>query len=355
MKIAICGDVHISKTSSIVTGKGNKYTKRLENCIETLNWFEKMSKEKGCEMEIFLGDVFDAPNIDAEIITALNDIQWNKTPKKFICGNHEMGSNDLVFNSLNVLSHIGEVITEPKIDGVFGSELIYLPYILENKRKPMEQYINETREKTYKDTFTTQEVKNVIMFSHNDIKGLQYGKMVSKIGFEIEEYERFADKIINGHIHNQCQVGEKIINIGNITGQSFNEDAEKYNHTMGVLDTLTLSLELIQNPYAFNFYKFEILKEEDIKEKLSICKNNSVLSIKTYDKYIEEIKKQLSKKENIMAYKFNIKPLPKDIEETQNKFEDIVSVNYQEQFSNCMLEKLGNSDIVKEELVEIFR
>ena len=68
-----------------------------------------------------------------------------------------------------------------------------------------------------------------------------------------------------------------------------------------------------------------------------------------------ESKKQLNEQENIIAYKFNIKPSPKDIEEPQNKFEDIVSVNYQEQFSNCMLEKLGNSDTVKEELVEIFR
>ena len=74
MKVAICGDIHLSKTSSIVRSRGKKYTTKLENCITSLNWFEKTAQKHNCELEIFLGDVFDHSEVDDETLTAVSDI-----------------------------------------------------------------------------------------------------------------------------------------------------------------------------------------------------------------------------------------------------------------------------------------
>ena len=65
MKIAICGDIHISKTSSIIRTRGEKYSTRIENCIKSIEWFEQVAKEKGCEREVFLGDTFDKPQLSS--------------------------------------------------------------------------------------------------------------------------------------------------------------------------------------------------------------------------------------------------------------------------------------------------
>jgi len=74
-KVAICGDVHWSIYSSIVRKRGRKYSQRLENLIKSVNWFEKLAKDQGCNSEIFLGDTFDRPDLSAEEMTALQDIK----------------------------------------------------------------------------------------------------------------------------------------------------------------------------------------------------------------------------------------------------------------------------------------
>ena len=84
MKIAVCGDIHISKTSSIIRSRGEKFSTRIEGCINSINWFEKQASENGCDLVIYLGDVFDSPILDDEIITSLKDIEWNNLKHYFI-------------------------------------------------------------------------------------------------------------------------------------------------------------------------------------------------------------------------------------------------------------------------------
>ena len=59
MKIVVCGDIHYSKTSSIVRGRGIKYSDRIENCLKSINWFERLALENRCDIVVYLGDFFD--------------------------------------------------------------------------------------------------------------------------------------------------------------------------------------------------------------------------------------------------------------------------------------------------------
>ena len=71
MKILIVGDVHWSTYSSIVRSRGKKYSTRLENLINSVNWAERIADEENCDRIIYLGDFFDKADLTAEEITAL--------------------------------------------------------------------------------------------------------------------------------------------------------------------------------------------------------------------------------------------------------------------------------------------
>ena len=193
--------------------------------------------------------------------------------------------------------------------------------------------------------FTTQEVKNTIIFSHNDIKGLRYGQFESKVGFTIEEIEKECSLYINGHLHNQQQVTRKILNLGNLTGQNFSEDAEIYSHSIAVVDTDTLDVELITNPYALKFYKFNI--ETDDFSILDKCDEYSLLTIKTYSKYIDDIRKYLADKK-VCCYR--ILTVPEISNKGTEEIKELWKVDHLQQFKDFVLSNLDNSDVLKEEL-----
>lgn len=349
MKILIYTDNHFCANSSIVRSKTDRYSLRLENQIQSINWAEKLADEENCDLIIHCGDFFDKPDLNAEELSALKEIVWSKIPHKFLVGNHEMASSDLSINSLNVLSKVGQVVDKPTMESCYGSELIYLPYILESNRDTFKSYLSKLRSEYWADCWTTQEVKNTIVFSHNDLKGLQYGKYESKIGFDIDEINSNCTLFINGHLHNQTQVSEKILNLGNLTGQNFSEDGFKYAHCAAILDTETLKIDLVCNPYAINFYKLEY--NEFIADDFSKDLNqivNGIVTVKVKSKYVDTVKDMLNNCQNIFEYRVVSSP---DLETVlcENK-EKIITVDHISQFKNYVLEQLGSDEFVLEEL-----
>jgi DNA repair exonuclease SbcCD nuclease subunit len=351
MKILIFTDNHYSQYSSIVRSRGEKYSTRLHNQIKSLNWITELAEEQNCQAIVCNGDFFDKPELNAEELTALQDIKWSKTiPYYFIVGNHEMGLNDLSISSTHLFQMIpnAKIIDKPYYEAGFGYRLIYLPYILESNRKDLINYINEA----IGDSWETQEVKKTIILSHNDISGIRYGQYMSQIGFNIKEIEDHCDLYINGHLHNQQQISKKILNLGNLTGQNFSEDADKHSHCAAVLDTDTLSLDLIDNPYALNFYKFDIFDKADFK-KLDNCLNNSVLSIRTRLSLLEELKVLVNYNDKIISHRFIVTPELNNQDTVNDTVNDLVKMDHIEQFKNYIMENLENNDILKEELSNI--
>lgn len=291
MKIAVCGDVHFCKNSSIIKGKGKLFSIRLENCINSVNWFEKIAKQHNCDLEVFLGDFFDTATLDDETITAVKSIAWNDIPKKAIVGNHESTRADLSTSSLKFLEAGGfQIISSPVQQVVEDTALCFLPYTLTENKQPLETYFGERGS-----NYTKR-----ILFSHNDLMGIWLGPVMSKFGFTPEELTNFADLVLNGHLHNGGMITDTLINLGNLTGKDFGENAFKYSHQVAIIDTATGKCELIENPYAFNFYKFEITTEADLVILHSL-KPNAVVSIKCVEELVKALQATLEPIQNNFA------------------------------------------------------
>lgn len=333
-KILIVGDVHWSTYSSILRTRGLKCSIRLERLISSLNWCEQLAIEKGCDSVLYLGDFFDKPELYGEEITMLNSIKWNSLPHYFIVGNHESDVASLEYNSTEVLRKNNfEIINKPTI----MDNIVILPYITEDARLPLKDYLQGTNKP--------------IVFSHNDLKGIRYGKYESKTGFELSEIEDLTSLYINGHLHNGAWVTKKILNLGVLCGQNFGEDAFNYEHQVMVLDVDTLSYELIENPHAINFYKIEINTREDFNCIKNI-KNYAVISIKCANSLKEEVKEILDKDPRILTYKLVIYIDSKD-ETTSETQVELKGLDYIDRFKEFIVDNMGNDEIVMEELEEV--
>ena len=52
MKILLYTDNHFCTNSSIINSRGENYSPRLTNQIESLNWVEQLAIKENCNMEI---------------------------------------------------------------------------------------------------------------------------------------------------------------------------------------------------------------------------------------------------------------------------------------------------------------
>ena len=347
MKIGIIGDIHWCQYSSIVRKRGKKYSLRLENCIDSITWAEALTQSLGCECNIYLGDFFDKPDLNSEEITALKEIKWNDLDKYFLVGNHEMGSSNLEINSSNVFQLLNNyfdsihglrpfyVIDKPSVIPIDVNRevgIVLLPYILEEHKDSISSYITKTQ------------FRKKVLLMHNDIAGIQLGSFMSKQGFEIEDIQNNCDLCINGHIHNGSKIADKIINIGNLTGQNFSENAYSYDHVVFILDTDILKVDVYENPYAFNFYK------EDWTEGIPFVddfKNNAILTVQTSEETYEEAKEFIEKSSHIIESRVLLKPVLKDI--SQEEIKDL-SIDQYQALSDYVLSNIDASELTIEEL-----
>lgn len=334
MKILIYSDNHWCQYSSIVRKRGEKYSLRLENQLKSLNWAEQLSFTLGCDEVVCLGDFFDSPMLNAEEISALRDVTWNCNVKhRFLCGNHEMGNSDLTFNSMNALSMLPfvEVIHQPTYSVEDGVTFIWLPYILEENRKPLTEYI-------------PQGANNVVVFSHNDIKGIQMGKFKSESGFSVDEITQNCKMFLNGHLHNGTKFCDYGFNVGNLTGQNFSENGFEYTHNVYVLevDENNLTLNAYENPFAFNFYKIDLTENIDFNVFNNV--KNAVLTIKCKEKDVAQLKQLLNNNENIVEYRLIIQP--ETIKDGDVEITELKSVDHLQMFEDYILNTIGNTQTV---------
>lgn len=349
MKIFLYTDTHWSQYSSILRRRGQKYSVRLEGLIQSINWAEALSQELECDAVGMLGDFFDTPIIGSEELTALADIKWNKgVPHIFLVGNHESNVSSLVYNSTKALDREGfTIVSKPDIWEIDDKTvIILLPYIIEEERKTLKEYIKEL--------LPNHSYTNVVVFSHNDIKGIKYGAFESKEGFDLEDIENNSNLFLNGHLHNTAYLNKNktILNLGNLTGQNFSENAFKHRHFAYVFDTDTNEITRYENPYAFNFYKVEIKDEKDLKI-LATLGDNSVVSIKSEEKIVDKVWNKLKKMSHIIDSRVTV------YRESQETNKDVVislqGMDYIKKFADYMVDTLGSSDILEEELAHISR
>jgi DNA repair exonuclease SbcCD nuclease subunit len=339
MKILLFGDAHFCKRASIVNKFGSRYPLRLENQIQTFKWIKQQVLANDCSMVIGLGDLFDSSQLSDVEITAAKELQFADVPTYLIVGNHEASSIDLACSSTKLLEDINRtIVSEPLSITIDETEVCFLPYIVESERRPLSEYfpVNDSCNKR-------------VILSHNDIKGISYGPVLSAAGFEILDIEASCDLYVNAHIHNGQKITDKIYNIGNLTGLNFSEDASKYSHNIAILDTKTLKLTFIENPYAFNFYKIQIDTEHDIKQ-LAKVKTRAVVSIKCDSNLVEATKQAITEYPNIIESRIII---TKKYEETTETSDIDLSVDHLARFIECCRANIETSTLLEEELAEI--
>lgn len=290
-KFLIYTDVHWCTYSSILRKRGKKYSVRLHNLINSMNWVESLAVELGCTGEICCGDFFDRADLNAEEVTALKEIKWNQLPKKFIVGNHESGVNNLSYSSTKALENYNtSIINDPVTVSINDKvEFVFIPYFTPDNIEPLKNYL-------------TDNDKKKVVFAHADLAGLQYGKFQSQSGFDIQDILDNCSLFINGHLHNEQILHNKIVLVGNLTGANFNEDAFTYEHLaycLTVEDDGRLILESYVNPYAFNFYKIKIDNEYEL-ELLKNLKQNAVVSIVCNDKFGKQVEDIIEHNQNII-------------------------------------------------------
>lgn len=331
MKIMIYGDVHWCEYSSIVRGMGIKYSQRLENLIRSVSWVERTAAENKCSLIVMLGDFFDKSVLTAQEISALNDIEWSDIKKIFITGNHEIGRADRTFSTIDLFESFpnSEVISQSVEMTIEDKKCLFLPYYLEKDRPKLTGHYD-------------------IIFSHNDLLGLQMGQFVSKEGFDINEIDKCCKYFFNGHIHNGMFVGKNIINLGNLSGQNFSEDALTYSHNVCILDTQTDELKFIENPYAFNFYKLGLIDSVDQLLDLKL-KDNAAVSI-TINQNNDDLKSFIENFKNIVSKRILYKVISTQLDSNIEQFED---VDYLQKFVEFIKNNMEITDIVNEELSKV--
>lgn len=333
MKILIYSDVHWCEYSSILRKTSYPYSTRLCNLIDSVNWAETVARNSKVDLVICLGDFFDKSTLNPVEITALNEISWyNDCQHIMLVGNHEMWSNDLQLSSAHIfdLIPIWTVIDSPSIFSL-GEEkkVLFLPYILEDSREPISSYCGSEH--------------CDIIFSHNDLQGIQMGGIISKQGFELEDIENHCDICFNGHLHNGLKISNKIINVGNLTGQNFSEDATKYTHGLYIYDTITKEYDYFENPYAYNFYKVEY-------PDMPIFKKQAVVSYKCPAKKEPEIRALFEADNRIDTFKII---LARETVELDEEALPDLSVDHLEEFKNYILTTIGSDEVVQQELYEV--
>lgn len=341
MKLMIYADPHWSVTSSIVRSRGEKYSTRLEYLIKSIQWVEDIAYHRGCDAVVCLGDFFDTSQLNSEEITALGEIGWSTCPHYFITGNHEMGRNDLEFSSSRMFelmpnsSVIKEVCAIPTSQR--DTKIVCLPYILEKDRKPLKSYLSNVK--------GIDECENVIILSHNDIKDIQMGMFKSTTGFTLEEIKDNCNLFINGHLHNGCEVAPGVINLGNLAGQNFSEDATKYSHCAMILDTAEHSVQYVENPVALNFYKITYGGNPEIFAQI---KSNAVVTVTTPEEYEHTVREIIRHSTNIVESRVIVNRTVSEQKQTIQ-----IGSDHIKKFCEYIRETLGEDELIKEELIEI--
>lgn len=342
-KILIYGDPHFVEYSSIVRKRGEKYSKRLENLINSLNWVEQTAEDWNCAEIICLGDFFDKSELSATELTALQEVGWANILHTYLVGNHEGMLQNLSTSSAHLFKSIPQtrVIDEPTVDFYHQDiSLCFIPYILEEERESFDHYVY------------SKDGKPIIVCSHNDIKGINFGYFESKEGFNIEDIESQCTLFFNGHLHNGTQICRNGYNVGNLTGQNFSEDAFKYQHRVCILDTVTLEMIWIENPFAFNFYKIDVSDVNTAKTYIQQVKDNAIVTIKAPEDIVADIRALLVAEPRIKEYRVVSVPVKKELE--NGKDETVIqSVNHLEQFVTYIKDNLELTDTIISELTEV--
>lgn len=319
MKYLIIADNHFCTTSSVLLKRGERYSTRLENQIKSLEWANSF----GLPI-IHLGDFFDKEVLNAEEISCLKEVKSKIDFSNwiFLQGNHGYSGG---FDVMGIFDN--QIITEPsEIPLDATHRCLFLPF----KSKPED----------IKDSYD-------IIFGHLGIEGIPFGAK----GFDFELIKSHCKMFLNGHLHNKTPLDHdkehKYWNVGSLTAQNFSDECQYAEKGAWILDMSDLSLEFIQNPYAFNFYKMSSTDARVYEIDPGLL-SNACISITCTEKDEAQFREKFRD-----AYYLRLNVQRDRKVEERKEFQP--TVDYLEKFRKSYIEKNGESAIILDELSEVTR
>lgn len=307
-KLGVFSDSHFSLTSSILTNKsGYKFSARLDYLIKSFKWMYELFEEEGVKAIVHAGDLFDSDIILPEVGSALSEaLSYNTSniPQYFLLGNHEKKDLGVKYNSLSLLSQSSniEIIDSTKQALFIGDDkhASFLPYTKEMIDMNMTYCYDNHDSIGY----------NQILFSHVDYLGMKAGAITLDSGISIEDVSDRFKLILNGHIHTASSKGDygNIVNIGAFTGLSFNDTYTKYYPGVIIVDTESLEIKRVANPYAILFFTFEVKSISELLSKLNSIQVDNPKCVRVKAPYeirddIRELLESSVEKYNILTTK----------------------------------------------------
>lgn len=319
-KFIFITDNHYCINSSVVSGrKSGRFSDRIENQIKSLEWVNSFNLPV-----IHGGDFFNNSIITSEEQSSLSLIKPFIKDWVFLRGNHESAGE------FDLLGALGErVIRVPTVATIGGMKALFLPF------NSTESDING---------------KYDLIIGHVGLEGIPFGAK----GLDFNLIDQSCDFFLNGHLHNRVELNKNKWNTGSLTAQNFSDDCLAYRKGLVIVDTVNKSLEFVENPYAFNFFKLtwrdylNKYKSSPIGEALR--RPTSCISMSCSEGEKSDI---LASGEFSSVYYLRVsedQPKQKTVEPSSKQ---IVELDHVSKFKKSFLEKVGESSVVLEELAEV--
>ena len=211
-------------------------------------YYFRQFEKHGVEVIIHPGDLMDRRKYlnfvtAQELEKSLLD-RMTKYPTHIICGNHDVYyKNTNEINSLNVVlgKYDFNVYTGPQEIELGGTKILLLPWINQSNQEESVQMIKDTTAS--------------ICIGHLEIAGFEmHTGSKCEHGLDYSLFEKF-NLVISGHFHHRSHYGPV-----NYIGAAYEYTWADFNDPRGVsiLDTETLDLTFIQNPYTlFKVYRYD--------------------------------------------------------------------------------------------------
>lgn len=294
-------------------------------------------KENGCSIVVCLGDMTDKSSLTSEEITAMSQFEGIRE-HLLLVGNHCRSDKSGKINSLNLVS---DSIFEPRVETLGGRKFLFLPY-----------------NSSLVDLSLYKDID--VILSHNDIKGYDLGGHFSIEGYELTTIVDHCKLFINGHLHNGgWLVNNRVVNLGQLSGMNFSSCGGQWEPSIGILDTETLDLEIIENPYAYRFKKetFDTLVKLRNYIKSLPDVGRYVLQVKVPSSIIDSARSILTKSEKVEAFRLLVlkseKVKTQEVRKSQEVFENKNIYTKLREFISTKSQTKYDSDIAKSIIDEI--
>lgn len=267
LKVGIYTDAHFSISSSILKVTSTyKYSARLDMLVDSFKWMYQEFDKYQVDLIVNGGDLLESTTLKAIEATALSEaISYSSgIPEYHLVGNHERENQQ--YSLLSILNGYQHINVVTKVS-TFG-DLTFLPF-----------------EDDYRD-LDISKYRSKVLISHSMYEGIRLGHFISDSGLSIDYVSNYFELILNGHIHSRSPVVDteftgKFHNIGSIVGHNFSDNYTNGLPGIVILDTETLTLDYVVNPYSVLFYKIKVTNLSDLISTLSsLPKNPKCIEVK---------------------------------------------------------------------------